>query len=233
MNTQCTATGPLSGAPLRRSGRLSRERNQNATTPRRRQNRAEGFVNASAFDTFLRWLGPDPETAGQKYESIRSRLIMMFLARRCVCPEELADATFERVAQKLTHVTDSFTGDPALYFYGVAKKIYLEYQRKITAAHSGTNFFYESRTDNEELEDMLKHLDEALNTIPKSDRELILRYYSGNKRRKITERRALAHQFGLRPNALRLRVFRIRREIKNHMLQSEVARSVLLPGPRR
>jgi hypothetical protein len=64
---------------------------------------------------------------------------------------------------------------------------------------------------------MLKQLDEALSLIPESDRELILKYYTGSGRNKINHRRALAEQFGLRPNALRLRVFRIRREIKDYM----------------
>src|SRR5204863_270278 len=119
-------------------------------------------------------------------------------------------------------------GEPALYIYGVAKKIYLEYQRKNRSAPSNSGFFYQPSADDENLENMLVRLDEALSAIPKSDRELILSYYSGSKRNKIIQRRALAQQFGLRPNALRLRVFRIRREIKNYMLQSNSNCSVSL-----
>jgi DNA-directed RNA polymerase specialized sigma24 family protein len=181
--------------------------------------------NAGAFEQFLYRLGPDPETAGQKYESIRTRLIMMFRARRCVFAEDLADATFERVVQKLTDLTVELTGDPALYFYGVAQKIYLEHQRKLTAvrwrsaAYSlETNTYDRADTDDQDdqLETKLKQLDEALNTISKSDRELILEYYTGTGSNKVNHRRALAAQFG-GTNALRLRVFRIRREIKNYM----------------
>jgi hypothetical protein len=57
-----------------------------------------------------------------------------------------------------------------------------------------------------------------VNAIPKSDRELILTYYTGTGKNKIKHRQALARQSGLGLNALRLRVFRIRREIKNQML---------------
>ncbi len=67
---------------------------------------------------------------------------------------------------------------------------------------------------------MLQQLDEALSTIPESDRELILGYYSGTGKSKIKHRQALAEQFCIRPNALRLRVFRIKREIKNYMLRT-------------
>ena len=229
MNTQCNATRTHSDASFHASLQTYQgQAHSNTAEPSRRRHTASAWINAANFDQLLSWLGPDAEAAGGKYDESRRRLIVMFRARRCVFAEDLADATFERVAQKLAYLTDSFTGDPALYIYGVAKKIYLEYQRKIRAAPSNSDFFYQPSDDNENLENMLVRLDEALSAIPKSDRELILRYYSGSKRNKIIQRRALAQQFGLRPSALRLRVFRIRREIKNYMLQSKSNCSVLL-----
>jgi DNA-directed RNA polymerase specialized sigma24 family protein len=222
MNTQCNVTTTRSGASLHASPQAYQRQSQNNTAEpsRRRQHPASAWISPAGFDQLLSWLGPDAEAAGQKYEAIRGRLIVMFRARRCVFAEDLADATFERVAQKLAHLTDSFTGDSALYIYGVAKKIYLEYQRKNKAAPLNWDFFHQPSSDNENLENLLLCLDEALSAIPKSDRELILSYYSGSKGNKIIQRRTLAQQFGLRPNALRLRVFRIRREIKNYMLES-------------
>lgn len=187
---------------------------------RRRQIRYEGQLNAGDFERFLYRLGPDPETAGQKYESIRGRLITMFRARRCASAEDLADATFERVARKLSDLTTEVTGDPARYFYGVAKKIYLEYRREITANQWKSRFLLTS-TDNQDLEFMLNKLDEALSTIPEPDRELILSYYTGDGKTKINRRRALAAQSGIGTNALRLRVFRIRKEIKNYILKAD------------
>lgn len=180
---------------------------------------ADSFLNPAAFEQFLCWLGPDEEAAGRKYESIRSRLIMMFKARRCVFAEDLADATIERVARKLSSLSIGFNGDPALYFYGVAKKIYLEHQRKIASDHKRSESSSTIKDGNPDLEDMLTQLDEALSTVSKSDRELILKYYSGGEKNKIN-RRALAKQIGIGTNALRLRVFRIRKEIKSYLLQS-------------
>jgi RNA polymerase sigma factor (sigma-70 family) len=192
-----------------------------ATKPARRmQIGSDSSLNAAAFERFLYWLGPDPETAGRKYELIRGRLIMMFRARRCVFAEDLADATFERVVRKLANLTLESSGDPARYFYGVAKKIYLEYLHQIRADHRRFESWPRTDTDNPDLEHLLKQLDEALSTIPTSDRELILRYYNGSRTNKINHRRDLAEQFGLRPSALRLRVFRIRRAIKNYMARS-------------
>ena len=184
----------------------------------RSSNVHDGRVNAAAFERFLCWLGPDPESAGRKYELIRGRLITMFRARRCVFAEDLADTTFERVARKLTDLSNEFTGDPARYFYGVGKKVYLEYQKEIVAKHRRAARSLPPSDEDEDLEKMLKQLDDALNAIPKSDRELILTYYTGSGKNKIKQRQALAEQSGLGLNALRLRVFRIRREIKNQML---------------
>jgi DNA-directed RNA polymerase specialized sigma24 family protein len=179
----------------------------------------DGQVNVAEFERFLGWLGPDPESAGRKYELIRGRLIMMFRARRCPFAEDLADTTFERVARKLADLTAEFTGDPARYFYGVAKKVYLEYQRDIMNKRRRDRYSLPTTTEDQDLENLLKQLDDALSAIPKSDRELILTYYTDSGRNKINHRRALAEQFGIELNALRLRVFRIRREIKNYMLR--------------
>ena len=183
---------------------------------------------AAAFERFMSWLGPDEERAGLRYESIRGRLIMMFKARRCVFAEDLADATIERVTRKLTDLTFGFSGDPALYFYGVAKKIYLEHQRKLMADLKRSPASLPIPSANPDLENKLKQLDEALSTIPKSDRELILRYYAGSGKNKVKDRRAMAEQLGLRPSALRLRVFRIRSAIKNYILRSSADTFVTL-----
>ncbi len=193
----------------------------NAGPPRSQHQQigGDGWLNPAAFEQFLCWLGPNEEAAGRKYESIRGRLIMMFKARRCVFAEDLADATIERVARKLNDLSIGFNGDPALYFYGVAKKIYLEHQRKIATDQKRSDSSWTNRGGSPDLEDMLKQLDEALGTISKFDRELILRYYSGDEKNKIN-RRALAKQIGIGANALRLRVFRIRKDIKDYMLQS-------------
>ena len=223
MNRQCNVTTTDLAASLHASPQTRQpEVRSNTAKPSRRQlHAASGWTTATGFTELLGWLGPNSEAAGRKYEDIRGRLIVMFRSRRCVFAEDLADATFERVAQKLAYLTDTFMGDPALYIYGVAKKIYLEYQRKIRTAPLNSNLCHQPSANDENLENMLLRLDEALSAIPKSDRELILSYYSGSKRNKIVQRRALAQQFGVQLNALRLRVFRIRREIKNNMLRSK------------
>lgn len=179
----------------------------------------DGRLNAAIFEGFLRWLGPDSYSAGRKYESIRVRLIALFRARRCVFAEDLADATFERVAHRFTTLTSPFIGDPAPYFYGVARKIYLEYLREVRVNKLRAPCCSSTSTDDPDSENMLELLEKALNTIPDADRELILKYYAWDRKNKIDQRRACADQLGIGLNALRLRAFRIRREIKKNMVQ--------------
>lgn len=169
--------------------------------------------------SLLHCLGPDSQSASRKYESIRARLIMMFRARRCVFAEDLADITFERVARRLGNLTLRFIGDPAPYFYAVARKIYLEHLRELRAKQLRATWWPPINTDNSESENMLQLLEKALNIIPTANHELILKYYAWNGKNKIAHRRALANQLGVNPNALRLRVCRIRKELKKHMVQ--------------
>jgi hypothetical protein len=66
---------------------------------------------------------------------------------------------------------------------------------------------------------MLFHFALTRGALPRHAFELILKYYSGGEKNKIN-RQALAKQFGIGANALRLRVFRIRKAIKNYILQA-------------
>jgi len=66
---------------------------------------------------------------------------------------------------------------------------------------------------------MLFHFALTRGALPRHAFELILKHYSGGEKNKIN-RQALAKQFGIGANALRLRVFRIRKAIKNYILQA-------------
>src|SRR5438270_10295021 len=90
----------------------------------------ENGVTQAAFDYLLAWLDADRERAGEKYERIRRRLIRIFTCRGRPDAEELADETINRVTLKATEVSKEYVGDPALYFYGVAQKVFLESVRK-------------------------------------------------------------------------------------------------------
>ena len=82
------------------------------------------------FDCMLNWLDPDRTKAGEKYEQIRNGLIDIFNYKGCINPEELADEAIDRVARRVNEIKDSYVGDPFRYFYGVGKKISMEYLKR-------------------------------------------------------------------------------------------------------
>jgi RNA polymerase sigma factor (sigma-70 family) len=175
------------------------------------------------FDKLLAWLHHDRLQAGQKYETIRESLIKIFSWRGYDDAEDLADEVVNRVAAKMRWLVENYVGDPALYFYGVAKKILLELERreqplpldpKMKAPDTAIQPDEAEATACRE-----ECLQKCLRELDADDRMLILAYYQKSKQAKIDYRKELARQFGLGTNALRVKVFRIRANLKKCIQQ--------------
>jgi DNA-directed RNA polymerase specialized sigma24 family protein len=162
-------------------------------------------ITQSAFERFLVWLDPDRDQAGVKYEEIRRRLIKIFVCRGCATGEDLADETINRVIRRMQDLADSYTGDPALYFYGVARNVHLEYVKKNPAPPALPP---PDPPDRKELE--YGCLERCMAKLTPENRRLVLEYYKEEKQAKIVHRRQLAAQLGIAVNALRIRAHRIR-----------------------
>ncbi|MCI0352294.1 MAG: hypothetical protein L0Z53_22985, partial [Acidobacteriales bacterium] len=91
---------------------------------------AEYTPSPANFAKLLEWLSPNPAHSGARYEEIRRRLIKFFVCRGCAEPEDLTDITIDRVNRALDRPSFEYVGDPVFYFYGVAKKVRLEYMRR-------------------------------------------------------------------------------------------------------
>jgi len=171
-------------------------------------------LTKDALDRLLHWLDRDRDRAGQRYEQIRSGLIKVFLCRGSVDPEELADETINRVARKVQELAESYVGDPALYFYGVAKMVHLEYsRRKLVAPHPPP-------PDIEEETDLrYECLEQCMQKLSAKNRELILAYYEHETGAKIDRRKELADQMGITTNALWIRAHRIKKDLQNCVKQ--------------
>jgi len=164
-----------------------------------------------AFDSLLNWLDPDRELAGQKYETIRLRLIKIFACRGCHEAEELADESINRVTAKVEELATTYEGDPLLYFYGVASRVYLEYVRKnrLQSQIPPPPELPETTDD-----DAYECFDECMGQLPKKTSQLLLRYYQDEKHAKIENRKRLAQELGLGINALRIRAHRMRVQLQ-------------------
>jgi DNA-directed RNA polymerase specialized sigma24 family protein len=164
-------------------------------------------ITQEAFDNLLHWLDPDRDLAGVKYETIRLRIIKIFTCRGCSAADELADETINRVTLKLKGLTDTYVGDPALYFYGVANNVFLEYlrpPRKVTPVPEPA--------DDVEVE--YECLEKCMAELSETSRELVLHYYQDDKRAKIDHRKEMADRLGIAMNALRIRAHRIRKTLQ-------------------
>lgn len=167
------------------------------------------------FHQLLAWLDADPGRAAEKYEEIRRGLITIFLNRRCDEAEDLADETINRVAKKVGALQNDYTGDPARYFYGVAKKVLLEYNRQRNRPIKPPP----PSTPRGELEPYLECLDECLEKLDPASRELILLYYQEQKRAKISSHKKMGEALRLRAGALRARTHRIRLKLEKCVLE--------------
>jgi len=162
-------------------------------------------ISQASFDAFLTWLDPDRERAGDKYEAIRRKLIKVFECRGCSSGEELADETINRVIRKASDLRSSYTGDPALYFYGVARNVYLERFRKTNPPPPPV---LPHQDDLKERQ--FSCLDHCMGGLSPDNRDLVLGYYAEESENQIVRRKQLALRFGMAPTTLRVRVHRIR-----------------------
>src|ERR1700752_1543049 len=85
-------------------------------------------LSSESFECLLNWLHTDREEAGKEYQRIRALLIKHFQKHHCFVPNDLADLTMDRVAQKLMAGTvPSWVGNAKeRYFFRVGYYILRE-----------------------------------------------------------------------------------------------------------
>ena len=170
------------------------------------------------FEGLMAWLGSSTEDPGDKYETIRQSLVKLFVWNRCWDAEDLADETIDRVMRRVPEIAIDYSGDPALYFYGVARMMLKERRRQKTISSESQTLELRMTTrsqqsDDDEINRKFECLEECIAKLPADSRELILDYYQEEKRAKIDFRRQLAKRMGTDVENLRVRVFRIRAAI--------------------
>lgn len=175
-------------------------------------------ITEESLNLFLSWLDPDREVAGEKYRALQHRLIVMFDGRGCTRSEELADKALNSFIRRLPALLDSYADDhnPVAYLYTVARRLYVDYvERQPAPLPDG---FEQSRpaedTTDESEERLHDCLEECIERLDPTCRELVLDYYEGEKHAKIDFRKMLALRRGIALNALRIRVHRIRRALE-------------------
>lgn len=190
------------------------------TTTAKQSGESRWAMTPEALESLLDLLGPDPEAAARKYEEIRGRLLRIFQWRGCPFPEELVDETMNRVAHKAAGGLELRADDPFRYFCGVAQMIFKEVLRENRRKQEAFAEIRRTGPPPEEEEDpRMDCLRECLEELSPENHELMMEYYSGEGRRRIRKRKALAQRLGIAMNALRIRAYRLRARLESCMLE--------------
>ena len=173
------------------------------------------------FEKLLAWLAADRDEAGRKYETIRYRLIRIFVTRGCVEAERLADEVMNRVAVRIDKLVLTYQGDPTKCFHGFADKVHLEYLRDQRELPLNESPPQPSPPDDEREREKLEQEDECLTQCMRElsapESKLFRRYFQDEKRAKINARKSLALELRLTANALRIKAHRLRRRLRRCM----------------
>lgn len=175
---------------------------------------ADWDITPEAFERLLSWLDRDRVRAGERYESIRRKLILIFASRGAAFPEDMADDCMNRVIQKLPEIVGQYEGAPEYYFVGVARYVEMEWKRKQRSIEPPV-----LPPKPPETERNLACLDRCLAQLSDASREIALEYYKNEKKAKIDHRAALAERLGLSSSTLRLRAHRIRQTLEKCVME--------------
>src|SRR6185503_12908649 len=160
------------------------------------------------FEKFVDWLDAVPAKAAQKFERIHARLIKIFISRGCIDAEMLADEVFNRVCVRMDQIKINYT-DPIRCCVGFVENVHREYLRE---TRKWDDFCPPPPRSSTELEIEDLCLNDCLGRFPMSDRELVERYFHGEKSVRISGRQKLAAERKLTSNALRIQAFKLRKK---------------------
>jgi DNA-directed RNA polymerase specialized sigma24 family protein len=164
-----------------------------------------------SFDALLAWLDEDRDTAARKYETIRAGLIRIFVSQGFSDAEYLTDKTFDVVTKRLPDIRKDYVGEPARYFFAVARNILRQARREKEVA---TDKLPERPTLVAETSDLYDCLLKCLKGFPAGKREMILDYYLYEGQEKIKHHRLMAAELGITEGALRTRVHHVRAKLE-------------------
>jgi DNA-directed RNA polymerase specialized sigma24 family protein len=186
-----------------------------------------GKPSTDSFSRLLKWLDGDMDSHGLKYEEMRRRLISYFDRKDCGSPDDLADETLNRVMKWLEQAGKDYDSEPAKICYNTARFVFHEYLRRPDREHENLEEVSttlqlsgeprQAMAIEEEQwakERRLGCLDRCAQQLATDDRDLIVRYYHGEQRVKLNNRKALAAERKITANALSIKACRIRDKLR-------------------
>lgn len=173
-------------------------------------------LTKESLEKLLLWLDEDRKRAGEKYETLRLGLVRFFEWRGCVFPEDHADETIDRVAQKIVQgeeVRNIFS-----YSAGVARFVFMEIvkerEKQQVALRQLPADPIQEETPNPNEDAQLECLRGCLQSLPPESYQLLMTYYQDTGRNKIAARKKLAQELGVSQHTLRMRLQRLRAKVE-------------------
>jgi DNA-directed RNA polymerase specialized sigma24 family protein len=185
-------------------------------------------LDRDAWSRLLSFLAiTQARSPGAAYERVHERLVRFFRAKGSMHAEELADATFDRVAEKLGRETLVDVRNPVGYVLGVARLIWLEYVKlEMAQRRRLDNYAVTCASDDDEMattERDVALLDHCLAELPADQRTLLIHYYRGRGQARIARRQELVRELQLNPGLLRTRVHRLRAQLERRVNELRAA----------
>lgn len=181
----------------------------------------------ASFARLLTWLDGGVDSHGQSYEDMRQRLVTYFDRKNCRHPDDLTDETFNRVMKWLDQSGKERDEEPAKICYNTARFVFHEYLRRPEHAQDELDELPLARQPaedpritaglteaQEEQERRLHCLETCYAKLPPDDGALIVRYYYGEQRAKLDNRKTLAAERGMSANALNIKACRLRDKLR-------------------
>ena len=163
------------------------------------------------FDKFLLWFHSDRNTAGGDLVKISCRLNQIFTARAGIDADELANEVINRVAVRIDTCAGKYPS-AAYCCLAFVDNVYREWLRDQIVKNNAREPL--KPRPPEELEQEDRCLTQCLGTLEPRDRNLFVRYFEGEGRPRIDARDKLAEEWGLTPNALRIKAHRLRKRMR-------------------
>ena len=154
-----------------------------------------------------------------KYLKVRLRLTKILVCRGCGEEADvLADEAIDRVTKKLKagEVPQPFIGDKAIYFCSFVNNICHEHfrerqRRECLPSRSAQPLVL---VNPNEIDDECACLEKCMAALDERERWAVIEYYRFEKGAKIEHRKQIARKLGINLKALRLRVYRIRVQLR-------------------
>ena len=173
-------------------------------------------LTSESFTKLLKAFSGDEAAAALAYTKLRDSLVRYFQIKGISEADEAADATIDRVADKIAQNTE--IGDLTKFAFGVAKNVFLERLRSAQVHSRAVDKFY-SKTNTFETPEVNPHLElleGCFKTLYTDEQKLLLNYFADLPADELSKNRQnLAEREGITINALRIRVNRLRKILED------------------